>query len=78
MAAEAGVETGMKKPTGAAQKKAEALLAAAFEALPKRIACPRCKKSKSKDAFGLRVMARDDRGVPTRIAKQSYCKTCRG
>jgi hypothetical protein len=59
-------------------KHASALLAAAFEALPKRIVCPRCKKSKAKEAFGLRVMTRDDRGVPTRIAKQSYCKRCRG
>ncbi len=68
----------MKKTTSATQKKTKALLVAAFEALPKRIVCPRCKKSTTKDAFGLRVMARDGKGVPTRIAKQRYCKACRG
>lgn len=66
----------MKKT--AAEKKAEALLAAAFEALPKRSVCPRCKKNRTREAFGLRVMVKDDRGVPTRIARQSYCKACRG
>ena len=54
------------------------MLAAAFEALPKRTVCPKCKKSQTKEAFGLRVMARDAAGVPTRIARQSYCGSCRG
>lgn len=62
----------------AVEKKTEALRAAAMRALPKRITCPRCKKTKSRDAFGLRTMARDDLGTPTRLARQSYCASCRG
>jgi hypothetical protein len=69
-----GTET-MKKT--ATEKKTEALLAAAFRKLPKRITCPKCKKTKARDAFGLRVMARDAKGVPTSIARQSYCGKCR-
>jgi rubredoxin len=73
-----GEETAMKKMTTAAEKKAEALLAAAFEALPKRIVCPKCNKNRAKDAFGLRILARNAKGVPTRIARQSWCAECRG
>lgn len=68
----------MKKLTIAAERKTKALLAAAFDALPKRIVCPKCKRNRAKNAFGLRVMSRDAKGRPTRIARQSYCKTCRG
>lgn len=65
------------KTATVASKKTQALLAAASEALPKRIVCPKCNKNRTKDAFGLRVMGRDAKGVPTRIARQSYCKACR-
>jgi hypothetical protein len=58
--------------------KTKALLTAAFEKLPKRIVYPRCKKNRTRDAFGLRVMARDPQGVPTQIARQSWCRECRG
>lgn len=66
------------KKTTAVEKKTEAMRAAAMRALPKRITCPKCKKTKARDAFGLRVMARDAKGLPTRIARQSYCAECRG
>jgi hypothetical protein len=59
-------------------KKSEALLAAAFERLPKRMTCPKCGRSRTKDRFGLRVTARDATGLPTKIARQSYCRDCRG
>lgn len=65
----------MKSPI---QRKTALLLATALEQLPKRLTCPKCKRSRSKDVFGLRVMARDAKGVPTRIARQSYCRDCRG
>jgi hypothetical protein len=65
----------MKKTS--TEKKAEALLAAAFETLPKRATCPKCKRSRPKKAFGLRVMARDPKSTPTRIVLQSYCGSCR-
>ena len=45
----------MTKSAPGTKKKAEGLLAAAFKALPKRVVCPRCGKSKIRDAFGLRV-----------------------
>lgn len=64
--------------TTAIEKKTQALRAAAMRALPKLITCPKCKRRRPRDAYGVRVMARDDQGVPTRIARQSYCSTCRG
>jgi hypothetical protein len=62
----------------AIEKKVEALLATAFEKLPKRLKCPKCKRSRTKDRFGLRGMARDANGVPTKVTRQSYCSSCRG
>lgn len=65
-----------KKPK--TEKLAEALLAAAYEKLPARMPCPKCKKTRSKSQFGLRVMTRDSRGIPMKTARQSYCVSCRG
>lgn len=62
----------------AVEKKAEALHAVAMKALPERLTCPKCGKTRAKAQFGLRVMARDAKGLPTRIARQSYCSSCRG
>ena len=67
----------MKTKT-AIEKKTDALLAAAYRKLPARVKCPKCGKTRSKDQFGLRVMARDAKSVPTKISRQSYCKECRG
>jgi hypothetical protein len=61
----------------AVQKKTAALLTAALQALPKRLRCPKCGRARSREDFGLRVMARDAAGLPTRISRQSYCKDCR-
>jgi hypothetical protein len=58
--------------------KTLALLDAALKSLPKRIACPKCKKNRVREAFGVRVMARDANGKPLRVARQSYCGSCRG
>ena len=66
------------KTKTAVEKKTEALLAAAYRKLPARVKCPKCKRTRAKDQFGLRVMARNGRGLPTKIARQSYCKACRG
>ena len=60
-----------------AEKKTEVLMAAAFEELPQRLTCPKCKRSRTKGSFGLRVIARSAQGVPTRIARQSWCRDCR-
>lgn len=62
----------------AVEKKTDTMRAAAMKALPLRVVCPKCGKNRAKAQFGLRVMARDETGVPTRIARQSYCKECRG
>lgn len=64
--------------TTAAEKKTKVLLAEAFEALPKRIVCPKCRKNRPRDAFGMRVMSRGEDDCPTRIARQSWCRNCRG
>ncbi|MHB8874017.1 MAG: hypothetical protein ACYC8T_10060 [Myxococcaceae bacterium] len=66
----------MNKKT-AAEKKTAALLAVAFKKLSQRLSCPKCKKTRPKDKFGLRVMRRDARGIPVVIRRQSYCATCR-
>lgn len=66
------------KKTTAVERKTEALRAAAMRALPRRAKCPRCGKTKGREAFGLRVMARDEREVPTVIRRQSHCSACRG
>lgn len=51
--------------------------AAFFDALPAVLFCPCCKAHKPKEAFGVRVMKRDDKGVPTVVRRQSYCRECR-
>lgn len=64
--------------TTATEKKIAKALAATLKVLPQRAKCPKCKKAKSvATGFGLRVMSRDSKGIPTRVARQSYCKTCR-
>lgn len=59
-------------------KKADAILAKAFHDLPKRLTCPKCRRSRAKKEFGLRVMQRDSGGVPVRVRAQSWCRQCRG
>jgi hypothetical protein len=61
----------------AIEQKTEELRAAAMKRLPKRLTCPKCRKSRTKDHFGLRITARDASGLPTRIVRQSYCSSCR-
>ena len=58
--------------------KTNALQATTLKNLPQWLKCPKCGRSRTKEMFGLRVMSRDAMGVPTRIAKQSYRKECRG
>ncbi len=65
----------MKKNT--TTKTADALLVAAMKKLPKRATCRKCGKSRTRGSFGLRVMARSAKGLPTRIARQSWCRECR-
>ncbi len=50
---------------------------AAFDALPDALTCPKCAREKHKSHFGVRVMSRDAANVPTKIVRQSYCRSCR-
>lgn len=50
---------------------------AVFAALPDQLSCPKCGKEKHKDQFGVRVMAKDEKGNPTKVIRQSYCRPCR-
>lgn len=53
------------------------LVAATFNALPETLQCPKCWTVRPKAEFGVRVMARDAAGTPTKVRRQSYCKHCR-
>ncbi len=59
------------------EKKAAAIVRAAFRTLPKRIICPKCERNRTPDAFGMRVMKRDAKGLPLVVRRQSYCVDCR-
>lgn len=59
------------------KKKSAALVAAAFEKLPRKMTCPKCKRSQPKTAYGVRVIKRDARGVPLVCRRQSWCAGCR-
>lgn len=48
-----------------------------FAELPEHIQCPKCWTVRHKSAFGVRVMAKDEKGNPTKVIRQSYCKFCR-
>lgn len=51
-----------------------------FRKLPYRIKCTSCAKSKKKEAFGVRLMNREDvltKGKEAIFLRQSYCTTCR-
>ncbi len=51
---------------------------AAFLALPAILRCPKCNTDKPKIEFGVRVMSRDAvTKLPIKIARQSYCRSCR-
>lgn len=47
-----------------------------FAGLAQRLTCPKCKKSRAKEDFGVRVMGKDAEGNPI-VRRQSYCRTCR-
>jgi hypothetical protein len=57
--------------------KAMQIVKAAFAALPQRLTCPKCKQTRLKEMFGMRVMKRDSKGIPTRVIRQSHCRDCR-
>lgn len=71
-----GHYTGVVVPANP-QKKTKAMMTAALRKLAATATCPKCGKRKKKEQFGMRVMGRDARGLPTRIARQSWCKECR-
>lgn len=50
-----------------------------YGTLPKRITCTKCKASRNKDQFGVRLMNRNDvaKGKPAKFLRQSYCNECR-
>lgn len=48
-----------------------------METLPAKICCPKCKVTKRKDEFGIRVARNKATGIPDRASRQSYCKACR-
>jgi hypothetical protein len=39
--------------------------------------CSRCGQTKHKDRFGMRVVAKDSKGVGIKFARQGYCSDCR-
>ncbi len=53
------------------------LVAAAFNALPAELTCPKCHLTKPKEVFGTRVTKKDAEGKPLKVVRQSYCKGCR-
>ena len=48
-----------------------------YASLPEKLTCPCCNAHIPKRNFGVRVMKRDENGVPVVIRRQSYCKACR-
>lgn len=63
--------------TKAIEKKSAALVAAAFKKLPQKLTCPKCRRTQSKDAFGMRVLKRDASAIAVVAGRQSYCTSCR-
>ncbi|MCC6334291.1 MAG: hypothetical protein IT380_09925 [Myxococcales bacterium] len=54
------------------RKTEAAVLAQAFRDLPQRPRCPRCKKGRPKNYFGVRILARDADGLPRTVRRQSW------
>lgn len=51
-----------------------------MKALPLRITCPKCQKSRKKEMFGVRLMNRvevETKGASPVFRRQSYCNDCR-
>ena len=59
------------------EKKRGEAFAKAFRRLPKRITCPKCTRTRAKEAFGLRVTKKTEAGVPLIVKPQSWCRECR-
>ena len=62
---------------GPFQKDLQTAFAKTFRQLPKRITCPKCKRTRGKAEFGLRVTKKTDAGLPVTVKPQSWCRECR-
>lgn len=76
-AAEERAVGGGRMPKEEADALAEKLRRECFESLPDFLTCPRCKETKEKAVFGIRVSRSKASGKPLRAARQSHCRPCR-